>query len=218
MNRKIWMKTLIFLLTAVTALSCAESPKIEYAPGQTVLMLDEYLAQDRKAWFLTGKKEHAVEAMMVSEEISFHNDLEVADYTVTDDGTTVILKGTFGEMWISKLPKVISAYTKPDGSEIREDDFAARDIWIDIMTRAEPETYYAMHVPLNISVTVITAWGDELHTNLPNAPHGNGDYLVCRINEKGEPDLSDVWVINGLVFPEYYDTDNITNDADNETA
>ena len=91
MNRKIRMKTLIFLLTAVTALSCAESPKIEYAPGQTVLMLDEYLAQDRKAWFLTGKKEHAVEAMMVSEEISFHNDLEVADYTVTDEATEIIL-------------------------------------------------------------------------------------------------------------------------------
>ena len=57
-----------------------------------------------------------------------------------------------------------------------------------------------------------------MHTNLPNAPHGNGDYLVCRINEKGEPDLSDVWVLNGLVFPEYYDTDVITNEADNEAA
>ena len=56
MNRKAWMKILTFLLTAVTALSCAESPKIEYAPGQIVLMLDEYLAQDREAWFLTGKK------------------------------------------------------------------------------------------------------------------------------------------------------------------
>jgi hypothetical protein len=60
---------------------------------------------------------------------------------------------------------------------------------------------------------VKTAWGDELHTNLPNAPHGSGDYLVCRINEKGEPDLSDIWVLNGLVFPEYYDTDDIANEA-----
>ena len=41
MNRKAWMKILTFLLTAVTALSCAESPKIEYAPGQIVVMLDE---------------------------------------------------------------------------------------------------------------------------------------------------------------------------------
>ena len=218
MNRKAWMKILTFLLTAVTALSCAESSKIEYAPGQIVLMLNEYLAQDREAWFLTGKKEYAVKARMVSEETSFHNDLEAADYTVTDDGITVILKGKFGEMWTSKLPKVISTYTKPDGSGILEDDFADRDVWIDLITRAEPETYYAMHVPLDVSVTVKTAWGDELHTNLPNAPHGNGDYLVCRTNEKGEPDLSDVWVLNGFVFPEYYDTDGITNDANNKAA
>ena len=39
MNRKAWMKILTFLLTAVTALSCAESSKIEYAPGQIVLMI-----------------------------------------------------------------------------------------------------------------------------------------------------------------------------------
>ena len=65
-----------------------------------------------------------------------------------------------------------------------------------------------MHVPLNISVSVETARGDILHTNLPNAPHGEGDYLVCRMGTDGEPDLSDVWVLNGVVFPEYYDTNS----------
>lgn len=43
-----------------------------------------------------------------------------------------------------------------------------------------------------------------LHTNLPNAPHGDGDYLVCA-NKDGQPDLSDVWVVNGAVFPNTYD-------------
>jgi hypothetical protein len=33
----------------------------------------------------------------------------------------------------------------------------------------------AMHVPIDITVTVETAWGDVLHTNLPNARHGEGD-------------------------------------------
>ena len=116
MNRKVWMKILVFLLTAVATLSCAESPEIVYAPEQTVLTLEEYLAQGRETWFLTGKKEYTVQAEMVSGETSFHNELEVVDYTVTDDGITVILKGVFGEMWTSKLPKVISTYTKPEGS------------------------------------------------------------------------------------------------------
>ena len=57
-------------------------------------------------------------------------------------------------------------------------------------------------------MTVETAGGSVLHTNLSNAPHGDGDYLVCRVNEDGEPDLADVWILNGLVFPEYYDVSN----------
>ena len=209
MNRKAWMKILTFLLTAVTALSCAESPKVEYASGQIVLMLDEYLAQDREAWFLTGKKEYAVKARMVSEETSFHNELEVADYTVTDDGITVILKGKFGEMWTSKLPKVISTYTKPDGSKICAEDFAVRDKTIDIVTRTDPDAYFAMRIPKEISVTVATAWGDALHSNLPNTEHGGGDYLVCRRGGNGAPDLSDVWILNGKIFPAYYETGGI---------
>ena len=201
----ILLPCLFLLLTADAVPACAELPEIRYASGQISMTLEEYLALDCEAWFLTGKKQHTVQAMMVSEEISFHNELEVTDYTAADDGFTVVLKGAFGEMWTSKLPKVVSTYMKPDGSEISEGDFAARNIYIDIIARAEPDRYYAMHVPLHVSVTVKTAWGDELHTNLPNAPHGAGDYLVCRTNEKGEPDLSDVWVLNGVVFSEYYD-------------
>lgn len=216
--QSIILLALLFLLTAAADPSFAEPPEIIYAPGQIGMTTEEYLAQNQGEWFLTGKKEYTVQAMMVSEETSFHNELEVADYTVTDDGVTVILRGSFGEMWTSKLPKVISTYTKPDGSEISENDFAIRDTYIDLITRAEPDTYYAMYVPPDISVTVITAWGDELHTNLPNAPHGDGDYLVCRINENGEPDLSDIWILNGLVFPEYYDTDHMTDEAESDAA
>ena len=72
---------------------------------------------------------------MVSKETSFHNELEVTDYTVTDDGITVVLKGSLGEMWASKLSKVISTYTRPDGSELSEKDFAVKDTYIDILTR-----------------------------------------------------------------------------------
>lgn len=179
----------------------------EEEADQTAMTFEEYLAQGGESWFLTGKQAYTIQAMMVSKETSFHNELEVADYTVTDDGETVVLKGLIGEMWSSKLPKVISTYTKPDGSEISAEDFAEKDIYIDIIPRPAPDAYYAMFVPVDISVTLETAWGDVLHTNLPNAPHGDGDYLVCRAGEDGNPDYSDVWVLNGVVFPEYYDND-----------
>ena len=163
------------------------------------------------------QKKYSVQAMMVSKETSFHNELEVTDYTVTDDGVTVILKGTVGELWTSKLPKVISTYTKPDGSEISEKDFAQKDVFIDLITIPAVDSNYAMFVPNTISVTVETAWGDILHTNLPNAPHGNGDFLICRAGENNEPDLSDVWVLNGVQFPIKYNTIHI-NDTEKKSA
>ena len=197
---------LLVLLILVISSSCAEKEDQDDTTEQAEMTFDEYLQKGGEDWFLTGKKEYTVQAMMVSKETSFHNELEVTDYTVTDDGVTVILKGSLDEMWASKLPNVISTYTKQDGSMLSEEDFALKDTYIDIIARQEPDSYYAMYVPLDISVTVETAWGDVLHTNRSNAPHGDGDYLVCRTGKDGNPDLSDIWILNGAVFPEYYDT------------
>ena len=177
--------------------------------NQKNMSISEYLSVTNENWFLTGKNKYTVQAMMVSNEMTFHNDLEVVDLVATDDGETVVLKGTREEIWTSPLPQVIARYTKPDGSEICKEDFANKDEFIDIVTIPTKDTYYAMHVPENISVTVETARGDVLHTNLSNAPHGEGDYLICTIGEDGAPNLSDIWVLNGLIFPDCYDTSHL---------
>ena len=176
---------------------------------QKSLSLNKYLEETSENWFLTGKKEYTIQAMMVSKEMTFHNDLEVVDLVASDDGETVVLKGTKDEIWTSPLPQVIARYTKPDGSQLSKDDFANKDVFIDIVTIPTKDTYYAMYVPKDITVIVETAQGDVLHTNLPNAQHGEGDYLICTIGEDGEPNLSDVWVLNGLIFPDCYDTSHI---------
>ena len=182
---------------------------IDRMPNQKSLSLEEYLETGGEKWFLTGKKKYTVQAMMVSKEMTFHNDLEVVDLVAADDGETVVLKGTRDEIWTSPLPQVISRYTKPDGSELRKEDFANKDVYFDIVTIPTKDAYYAMHVPNDISVTVETAQGNVLHSNLPNAPHGEGDFLVCTIREDGEPDLSDIWILNGLIFMDCYDTSNM---------
>ena len=194
-------KRLAWFFTVLMAVPCACC-----ASGETAMTLEEFLARSNSAWIPAGKKEYTVQAMMVSKETTFHNELEVADYTVTDDGVTVILKGRFGEMWASELSRVISAYTRPDGRDLSEKDFSVKDTYTEIVARPEPDAYFAMHVPPDVSVSVETARGDILHANLPNAPHGNGDYLVCRRGPDGKPDVSDVWILNGVVFPEYYET------------
>ena len=201
-------QVLFGLLTLALSSSCAGTSKDKGSSDQNDISLEEYLEKGGEKWFLTGKRAYTVQAMMVSKETSFNNELEVTDYTVNNDGVTVILKGAVGEMWASKLPNVISTYTRPDGSALSEKDFAVKDEYIDILARPETDAYYAMYVPLSISVSVETARGDILHSNLPNAPHGHGDYILCRADENGEPDLSDIWILNGVVFSKYYETDN----------
>ena len=179
------------------------------SPAQKSQSLEEYLESSSEEWFLTGKKKYTIQAMMVSKETTFHNDLEVVDLTATDDGETVVLKGTRGEIWTASLSQVVTRYTKPDGSELSKEDFVNKDVYIDIVTIPTTDAYYAMYVPIDITVTVVTARGAVLHSNLQNAPHGEGDYLVCTIREDGGPDLSDIWILNGLIFPECYDTSNM---------
>ena len=199
------MGIVVAAMAAMALSSCGASKE----QGQKSLSLSEYLEETDEGWFLTGKKEYAVQAMMVSKETAFHNDLEVVDLVASDDGETVVLKGTRDEIWTSPLSQVIARYTKPDGSELCEEDFATKDEFIDIVTIPTKDAYYAMHVRKDITVTVETAQGDVLHTNLPNAPHGEGDFLVCTIGEDGGPNLSDVWVLNGLIFLDCYDTSHM---------
>lgn len=197
------------IAAAVIAAAILSGCDADEEQNQKDLSLSEYLSETKENWFLTGKNKYTVQAMMVSKEMTFHNDLEVVDLVATDDGETVVLKGTRDEIWTSPLSQVIARYTKPDGTGLCKEDFANKDVFIDIVTIPTRDTYYAMHVPKDITVTVETAQGDDLHTNLPNAPHGEGDYLVCTIGEDGNPNLSDVWVLNGSIFPDCYDTSHL---------
>lgn len=95
MKRPVLLFVLCLILTTIPVV--AEETEIEPAPGQSVMTLEEYLKQGGEEWFLTGKKEYSVQGMMVSEVTTFHNELEAADYTVTDDDETVILKGLHSE-------------------------------------------------------------------------------------------------------------------------
>ncbi len=166
---------------------------------------EDYIKAHAEDFFLTGKAEYTIQGMMVSKDTTFHNDLENVDYTATDDGESVVLKGTVGEQWVTKLSKVLETYTKADGTALKAEDFtSSKDTFIDLKTKAEPDTNFACFVPKDVRLTVNTAWGDVLHVNDPVSEHGYGDYLVCP-NKDGKPDFSDVWVVNGAIFANTYD-------------
>lgn len=176
--------------------------KLEIIDAQT------YIKANSDKFFLTGKTSYTIQGKMVSKETKINNYLEDADYTVKDDNISVILKGTADEQWVVKLEKVLKTYTKEDGTELKAEDFTnSKDEFISIKTKAEKDTNFALFVPANTALEVKTAWGDILYANRYGVPHGSGDYLVCR-NDNGKPDLTDVWIVNGMIFPSTYDTSN----------
>lgn len=177
--------------------------------GLEVVSLKDYLEENQDQFFLTGKTEYVISGRMVSQETRIHNELEDVDYTVADDDESVILTGTVGEQWVTKVSKVISTYTKPDGSPLTAEDFtASKDTGVELKTKAQPDTNYACYVPAGVAVQVDTAWGDVLYANRTGVPHGAGDYLVCALTEDGQPNFEDVWIVNGAIFGSTYDTAN----------
>ena len=151
--------------------------------------------------------------MMVSKDTEVYNRLEDVHYTAKPNGEDVILTGTVGEQWVTRLSKVIKTYTKLDGSALTAADFQA-DTAVSLKTIPEAG-YFAYFIPAEYHVSVQTAWGDVLHANREGVEHGDGDYLICRAGENGQPDLSDTWIVNGAVFPNTYSLHPFTDVSKN---
>ncbi len=78
------------------------------------------------------------------------------------------------------------------------------DTYIDL--KAIPTTgNFSFYVSANAQLTVNTSRGDVLHVNRIGVPHEDGDSLICAVGEDGQPNLSDVWVVNGAIFDDTYD-------------
>lgn len=170
------------------------------------MTFEQYVKEHLGDFFLTGKKDYNMQVGIADKEQTFHNPLEDADYTVKPGD--IILKGTVGEMWTTKLEKALKTYKMPDGTPLTEEYLNQhRGSFVDVKSEGAPNTNFALRVPEDISFIVPTSWA-ELTINKPGIDNGLGGMLVCRPDKFGRPDLSDVWVVNGKIFETTYDRTN----------
>ena len=171
-----------------------------------------YITQQFKGPFLehfakncqrVQKKSYEVEVLLPDSPKKVKNILEGADYVANPNEGGVIIKGTVGELWVAKMEKVCKTYKKLDGSDLTPKDFVPGRP-MRVKTLRGNVYNYALQVPVQRLFSVWTGWGDILVTNLPDVPHGNGDYIVCG-DKDGKPDVSDIWVVNGKVFDTTYE-------------
>lgn len=148
------------------------------------------------------KRSYEVAIRKSSVPVSVYNQLEDVRYDVKPEDNRVIITGTEGEEWLSKTDKVLKTYRKLDGTVLSEADIPV-DTKLRVKTLPGSE-YFAIFVPKDMQFRVKTSWGEMLTANRDGVPHGDGDYIVCAVKD-GSPDFSDVWIVNGVIFPKTYE-------------
>jgi hypothetical protein len=175
--------------------SCASgSPKAVTSKPESV--------ENSRGLLKVTKKSYEVDIRKSSVAVKVYNNLENVTYDVKPEENRVIITGTAGEEWLAKVDKVLSTYRKLDGSSLTEADIPV-DKKLRVKTLPGSE-YFAVFVPKERQFKVQTSWGDILTINRDGIPHGDGDYLICSVKD-GNPNFSDVWVINGVIFSKTYE-------------
>lgn len=174
----------------------------------------------------THKKKYTIVASMPPEGTEVTNFLENAHYTTSNE-KQFVLTGTVGEQWVIDVNKLCKTYTFEDGTPITKDALAKKVMagYKDCakypcikpfaVTSIPGVDNWAIHIPLGYTFPIQTSWGDTLICNAPGIRHGKGDYIVCSDNN-GAPNLSDMWIVNGAVFPNTYDMRAFPNMSSSE--
>lgn len=179
---------------------------------QNVQTMNMQFAQQFNQWKRTGKKKYEIWFSVPDIVVTMHNDFEDVDYTAGNG--EALLSGTAGEPWSTKLEKIAKTYVFATGEAITPESLARHkqkspDGWMKIATQSGAMTNYAMFLDKNKYRNVpIAAWGCILWANRDGIKHGDGDYLVCGMNQDGSPNFNDMWVVNGCVFVATYNCQN----------
>lgn len=164
-----------------------------------------------KNWKRTSKKNYDVYVCAPWVGTKVHNRLEGSNYVV-DNNKRFVISGTVGEQWVVDLAKLSKTYCFMDGSPITNESLYKRVNERKLLDWQHIKTLpgggginWAFHLPLGIkNFPVNTSWGDTLYANRKGVGHGVGDFIVAS-DAGGQPNLNDVWVVNGEVFPTTYD-------------
>lgn len=180
--------------------------------GRELLLQD---LRNPKNWKKTCNKRYKVHVCMPAYGTHVSNFLEGQFYT-TDQNKPFVIRGTVGEYWIIDAQRLIKSYTLQNGRPLtwkylQQKIIRGKMDWICIETLTTEDINWAFYLDPRkygkqtvINFPVQTSWGDVLLANRPEVGHGIGDFLVCT-DKNMSPNLKDVWIVNGEIFPKTYD-------------
>lgn len=126
------------------------------------------------------------------------------------DGKTVCLCGTIGELWLTKIEKVVNTYTFAEGQPVAPELLVKGWRKLKTKTTFGGATNFACFVPTSQKGQIKTSWA-VLTYNDQLVKHGKGDFIVCASLPNGQPNLADKWVVNGEIFATTYNNTGFTD-------
>lgn len=181
--------------------------------GRELLLQD---LRNPKNWKKTCNKRYKVHVCMPVFGTRVTNFLEGQSY-ITDQRKPFVIRGTVGECWVIDTQKLLRSYSLQNKRPLTLQYLQQRIVngqmgWICIETLTTEDINWAFYLDPRkygkkavINFPVQTSWGTVLLANRPEVAHGIGDFLICA-DRNVSPNLQDVWVVNGEIFPKTYDT------------
>lgn len=140
----------------------------------------------------------ADEAMLKSGSCNgqIYNILEHSMYKVSP-GHDIILSGTLGEQWVVSRESFAKTY------HVLNTTGKLGTNWRKVATNPNNVVLFAERAKGVQQIR--TSWGEVLTANDPKTPfHGDGDVIMASMLPNGQPNMNDMWVVNGLVFKNTY--------------
>lgn len=128
---------------------------------------------------------------------------------VTKKSEPVVIIGPAKEEYTVSLETLINNYSLRDDiglniEWLQRSGFLWTGRVLDLCWRASAKKIcFALKTNLDNTFTITTAWNNVLKVNNPGVPHGTGDYIMFG-NKNNQPDINDMWVVNGSVFKKTY--------------
>ena len=172
-------------------------------PPSTTIVINRFEQADTVAK-LDGRTFFTWQEIDTSHEVQNVVDglLEEGKVYLVGGRTPYVICGTAGELHAIDEEKFFKRYTLEDGTPLSFSSFNL-PTWIKVKTSPKPLRQWACFVPAKENGCIHTPWGITLQINDCNVPHGKGDFVIANDND-GNPDLSDLHVVNGLIFKSTY--------------
>lgn len=168
-------------------------------------------------WKKTHKLKYSIWAKEAPVGTTIYNVMEKSFYTTTLE-RNIVLSGITGEQWIIDRKKLNKTYSDKNGNPVSLlQDPMIHNGWTPIFSMSESDfTAAAIQIPKEYrDLKVKTSWGDILIAN-NSEKKVKGDFILVSLDEKGQPNMNDLRVVDHDIFLATYDSkafgDNIQID------